>query len=109
MELALIDHEIQVSCPLVHQEVVAKNQWLQKEVWKIEKERKKEKLNSQFIEAVAIHEGSELAELTRENILIDRMKILKERKELLNDFDENPARYNEHVRLQVLYLKILNK
>lgn len=37
------------------------------------------------------------------------MKILKERKEFLNDFDENPARYNEHVRLQVLYLKILNK
>lgn len=76
---------------------------------KIEKERKKEKLNSQFVEAVVIHEGSELAERTRENILIDRMKILKECKELLNYFDDNHDRYNEHVRLQVLYLKILNK
>lgn len=104
MELALIDHEIQVSCPLVHQEVAAKNQWLQKKVRDLT-----EKLNSQFIEAVAIHEESELAERTRENILIDRMKILEECKELLNDFDENPARYNEHVRLQVLYLKILDK
>lgn len=104
MELALIDREIQVSCPLVYQEVAAKNQWLQKKVRDLT-----EKLNSQFIEAVAIHEGSGLAERTRENILIDRMKILEECKELLNDFDENPVRYNEHVRLQVLYLKILDK
>lgn len=88
----------------MHQEVAAKNQWLQKKVRNL-----KEKLNSQFIEAVAMHEGSELAERTRGSILIGRMKILEECKELLNDFDENPARYNEHVRLQVLYLKILDK
>ncbi|OAD60477.1 Chromosome-associated kinesin KIF4, partial [Eufriesea mexicana] len=104
LKLALIDNEIKTSCPLEHQELEEKNQCLQKKIRDLT-----EKLNSNLIEAVVMHEKVELAEQARENIQTDMTKILKECKELLDDFYKNPDKHKEHcTRLEALYFKILD-
>ncbi|XP_071860404.1 kinesin-like protein 3A [Bombus fervidus] len=104
LKLALVDNEIKVSCPLEHQELHTKNQCLQKKIRDLT-----EKLNSNLIEAVVMYERAELAEQAREKIQTDMIKILEESKKLLDDFDKDPNKHNEHrSRLEALYLKILD-
>lgn len=102
LKVALVDHEIKISCPIEHQELEAKNQCLQKKIRDLT-----EKLNSNLIEAVTMHERAELAEQAREKIQTDMIKILEECKELLNDLDKNLDKHEYRTRLEVLYLKIL--
>ena len=105
LKLALVDQEIKVSCPLEHQELAEKNQCLQKKVRDLT-----EKFNINLIETLAMHERAELAEQAREKIQINMIEILEECKNLLDDFNKNPDKYNEHCsRLEALYLKILGK
>ncbi|XP_031370407.1 chromosome-associated kinesin KIF4A isoform X1 [Apis dorsata] len=103
LKVALVDHEIKISCPIEHQELETKNQCLQKKIRDLT-----EKLNSNLIEAVTMHERAELAEQAREKIQTDMIKILEECKELLNDLDKNLDKHEYRTRLEVLYLKILD-
>ncbi|CAD1473299.1 unnamed protein product, partial [Heterotrigona itama] len=104
LKLALVDQEIKVSCPLEHQELTEKNQYLQKKIRDLT-----EKFNNNLIETLAMHERAELAEQAREKIQTNMIEILEECKNLLDDFNKNPGKYNEHrSRLEALYLKILD-
>ncbi|KOX75484.1 Chromosome-associated kinesin KIF4A [Melipona quadrifasciata] len=104
LKLALVDQEIKVSCPLEHQELAEKNQCLQKKIRDLT-----EKFNINLIETLAMHERAELAEQAREKIQTNMIEILEECKNLLDDFNKNPDKYNEHCSgLEALYLKILD-
>lgn len=102
LKLALVGEGIKASCPLEHHELEMKNQSLQKKIRDLT-----EKLNSNLIEAVVMHERAELAQQAREKIQTDMVKILEDCKELLDNFDKNPDEHNEHrKKLEALYLKI---
>ena len=105
LKLALVDQEIKVSCPLEHQELAEKNQYLQKKIRDLT-----EKFNNNLIDTLAMYERAELAEQDREKIQTNMVVIFEECKNLLDDLNKNPDNYNEHrSRLEALYLKILGK
>ncbi|XP_076282466.1 kinesin-like protein 3A isoform X2 [Lasioglossum baleicum] len=104
LRLALVDREIRISCPLEHQELSKKNQFLLEKIRDLT-----EKLNENLIEIVIMHERAELAEQSREQIQADVTKILEECREILNEFDKNPESYAEHrAKVETLYLKLLD-
>lgn len=105
LKLALVDREIRTSCPLEHQELVAKNQSLQDKLRELT-----QNLNNNLLETVIMHERIELAEQAREKNQADMAKILEECQELLNMFDNDPEIKSQYrVQLEALYLKILGK
>lgn len=105
LKLALIGEEIGTSCPPEHQQLVMKNQLLQKKMRDLA-----ESLNTNLVETVVLHERAELAEQAREKIQSDMVRILEECKELLDTFDKDPDNHSEfRTRVEALYLKILGK
>ncbi|XP_003703069.1 kinesin-like protein 3A isoform X1 [Megachile rotundata] len=104
LKLALVGQEINVSCPIEHQELEVKNQSLQQKIKDLT-----EKLNANLIEAIIMHERAELAEQAREKIQSVMSKILEECKELMDDFNKNPNTHSEYyIKLEAIYLKILD-
>ncbi|XP_053989856.1 chromosome-associated kinesin KIF4A-like [Hylaeus volcanicus] len=104
LKLALVGQEIGISCPAEHRELEEKNQYLRNKIRDLT-----EKLHANLIEVVVMHERAELAEEAREKIETDMAKILKDCKELLDNFDQNVGTYTEHrAQLEAIYMEILN-
>ncbi|XP_026667944.1 chromosome-associated kinesin KIF4 isoform X2 [Ceratina calcarata] len=103
LQLALVEQEIRISCPAEHQELEQKNQMLRNKIRDLT-----EKLSSNLIEAVIMHERAELAEQAREKIQADVMIIANECKQLLDEVDKDFKEHDFRMHLETLYSKILD-
>lgn len=102
LRLALMNQELGITCPKEHEELEEKYSVLQQKLRDMT-----EKLNSNLVESVIMHERAEMAEQARERIRSALALLLDEFKELLQDF--TACGDEQCTKLKTIYEKMLGK
>ncbi|XP_014603835.1 PREDICTED: chromosome-associated kinesin KIF4 [Polistes canadensis] len=104
LKLALLNQGSQQSCSSDCQELRKKNELLQQKIRDLT-----DQVNSNLIKMVYMHERTELAEQLHDKIKSEMAVLLKDCKELLDNYNDNcGVNDKNYVKLKVIYGKILD-